>query len=87
MHLPTKVAWHEYFLEIVATGGKKLFMDFYINFGFFIQPIKFTTANERRYQKLNIFKSFLNLYSLHLIDEAAIQTYVALCFHFVKLFV
>lgn len=41
MHLPTKVAWHEYFSEIIATGGKKLFMDFYINFGFFIQPIKF----------------------------------------------
>lgn len=40
MHLPTEVAWHEYFLEIVATGSKKLFMDFSINFGSLIQPIK-----------------------------------------------
>jgi len=62
VHLPTEVAWHEYFLEIVAAGSKKLFMDFYINFGSLIQSIKFSTVNERRYRELSIFKSFLNLY-------------------------
>lgn len=56
MHLPAEVAWYEYFLEIVAAGSKKLFMDFYINFGSLIQLIKFSTENERRYRKLNAFK-------------------------------
>lgn len=71
MHLPTEVAWHEYLLEIVAAGSKKLFMDFYINFGSLIQPIKISTANERRYQE-NFSKSFPNLYIVCascLIDE------------------
>lgn len=66
MHLPAEVARYEYFLRIVAAGSKKLFMDFYINFGSLIQLIKFSTANERRYRKLNAFKISPNL---HIVDN------------------
>jgi len=57
-----EVAQHEYLLKIVAAGSKKLFMDLYIyiyiNIRSLIQSIKFSTANERLYRVLNIFKTF-----------------------------
>lgn len=45
VHLPAEVAWHEYFLKIVAAGSEKLLVDFYINFSSLIQPAKLSTTN------------------------------------------
>lgn len=55
MHLPAEVAWHEYFLKIVAAGSEKLLMDFYINFGSLIQPAKFSTTNKVTVSEIEYF--------------------------------